>query len=525
MLSKWMISTVLLLGACNKGGESADKNSAPKETKTDGPAADQKDGESRDGAPDGTGSLELGTVELAVLPVSTSTSYLTANDARNQAEGSGSLNLPDSTSASLQLDGGSARTKPVPHPKNISSGTADELKLYIKKISLKPRDGAPAVLFENASGAEVYIKESGEIDLSKLAESAASDAPQGPMTGSSESNAGANLSQSANSVAKSGAKVGSYNEVEVEYLLGAEVKGCVQADWTSSADHANSGGVRKYCTRAGKSTFTPPTSGSPRTLDDFRHIEGGTQAQTEVSLVMMNISKSRESSQTAKSTDTMTVRYKTIDPIVIKKGESSPVTLMIDMNRILKFYRAVDVEGGVEKSPNPSMEKGIGPYFFTTVFEESTAVFVGKPGKIFGYELVAESCLVSALTGTGSTASCTGSQFAVIGGWMTLVFDAERRPLYGIVQPDDDNDLTVIKGSSRPFTHPDTGIPHFIRPMDEDSSKLEIRYALDDENNRLKGFSEAFFGAARGDSFDGITFEADHVDGDQGGPIHVMRKL
>jgi hypothetical protein len=523
-----LMVVIAALAACNQNNQNnqaTNEKSIVKET-TQSEQSNTGEAVAEQPEEDGAGSLQFGTVELAVLPVSTSSSYLVANDERNAADGAGGLNLPDPSSASLQLSGSSQRTKPVPHPLNISSGTADELKLFIRKIALKPREGPAAVLFEDAAGAEVYIKESGEIDLSKLI--AAAKQPETEVNQPSTptgTQSGASLLADESSVAKAGAQAGSYTEVEVEYLLGAEVKGCVQADWTSSVDHANSGGVRKYCTRAGKSTFTPPPAGQARTLDDFRYIENGTEAQTEVSLVTFNLSKSRESSTVALATDSMVVRYKTIDPIVIKAGESSPLTLMIDLNRILKFYRAVNVENGVEKSPNPSMEKGIGPYFFTTVFEESTAVFVGKPGKIFGYELVAESCLVTNLSGTGSSATCAVNPFAVIGGWMTLIFDAEKRPLYGIVQPDDDNDLTVIKGTGRSFTHEDTGIPNFIRPMAEDASKLEIRYALHAENNRLKGFTEDFFGAQRGTSFDGITFEADHGDGDQGGPIHVMRKL
>ena len=115
--------------------------------------------------------------------------------------------------------------------------------------------------------------------------------------------------------------------------------------------------------------------------------------------------------------------------------------------------------------------------------------------------------------------------FEVVSGWMTLIFDPDNRPLYGIVQPDEDNALTVIKGNSWHIPRLN-GAPNFIRPNEDSPEDIEILYGLDEEDsNRLIGFKPEFFGAEIGERITDIFFNAGHVDGKQAGPVAVFRRL
>jgi hypothetical protein len=562
--------SVLALFACeNKGGETAPSSVVNGPTSEETDKNGQDDGNNAGSGSGNAGSLQLGSIELSVLPVNANAAFLTANNERNaEFASAGSLNLPSVGGALNLLDGATPRVVPTPNPYNISSGAPDELKIYITRISLKSKEGgAGSIVFDDPAGAEVYIKESGAVDISSLIASAKEQAASSEDSVSKKAGTDSDSQNSSSSgsaslrldsdtkletVASIGVAPGEYEEVEVTYLTRGYVKGCVSAIWgRPSGLTDDDDGEIKYCTRAGKDSFALDHGAAPFSLADFKYVANGTPEQTEVSLAKINLSKGREVGVVAQETDTIVTRYETISPIVVEADKSIPLTLMIDMNRILKFYRAGETENSIEKTPNPSYPKHGSPYFFTTVFEDSTAVFVGTPGKIMGFELIAEACLESGYNATNmtcvedngvvtenyctshngtwnaGTATCAlPKDFAVVGAWLTLIFDPENRPLFGIVQPDDDNALTVTKGSSRGFKDA-AGLPNFIVPNSENASKLDIRYQMGepDSDNRLMGFTEDFFTSVVGDEIPGISFKSGHNDGNQAGPIKLTRKL
>ncbi len=140
-------------------------------------------------------------------------------------------------------------------------------------------------------------------------------------------------------------------------------------------------------------------------------------------------------------TETLDVNYPITDNVSITTSSAVRMTLVIDANRVLRFYNQ-----GRSDSSGPNLALPITrSYFYTTVFAQSSFVFVGKPGDIKGYAFVTKARSSASTIPTNH--ECTNNPF-VVAGWMTLIYDKDGKPMAVNLMPDDDATLTVLKGGN-----------------------------------------------------------------------------
>jgi len=215
-----------------------------------------------------------------------------------------------------------------------------------------------------------------------------------------------------------------YTTLSVTFAPKAKIKGCVSATFVANdnTNANNSAGPQTYCTQADKSTtnesITPPHT-------DFKNV---TAQETEIYL-----SKGWDN-----RLDNVNLEFPIKDGLKIAAGQKSTLTMVIDVNRMLRFYN----KGRPTSGPNPGFPTNRA-YFFTTVFPESLFVFAGKAGSIRGYSWQTSSC-----QGTFAGAY-TCAQPRSVDGWMTLILNDQGTPFAASVMPDDDNNWTTLKGANR----------------------------------------------------------------------------
>ncbi|MEN9809465.1 MAG: hypothetical protein RLZZ488_1032 [Pseudomonadota bacterium] len=216
-----------------------------------------------------------------------------------------------------------------------------------------------------------------------------------------------------------------YDKLKVTFAPKAKIKGCVSATFRSDTGTIANGsvGAQTYCTQSGLATTNEnitPAHGQ------FKNVSA---EETEIFLSKSWSERSRN----------VTVEFPIKDGLKINQGSKANLTMVIDVNRMLRFYNM----GRTDQGPNPEFPTNRA-YFFTTVFEESLFVFAGKAGGIRGYNFQTETCIET----FQNSYSCTGSARSV-DGWITLILDANGTPFAANVMPDDDNNLTTIKGGNR----------------------------------------------------------------------------
>lgn len=321
---------------------------------------------------------------------------------------------------------------------SIASGRPDTLKLYITKMTLEGGSGARTI-FEDTAGKSISVGNK-TIDISNLfTEYACLDSAGSPVTGVAECPCG--LDSSNQAIAKNadgscpdsgnGATAsvpvseGSYTKLNVEFQVRAKVKGCVTGDFTTVGNPPHQG-VKTYCTKESGHTFKA---------------EPGLAAATDFpasGAEEMDYQISKANELYTDSAKTFTIQFPIQGGVTVTSGGTAPnLTMMIDTNRMLRFFNI-----NTNQAPNPGMSS-TRAYFFSTVFEESTFVFVGRPGDIRGFSWVIDSCSNNT---TGD--ACSGSTDSVA-GWMTVIKDSDGKPLVVGIMPDDDNSFTVLKGSNK----------------------------------------------------------------------------
>jgi hypothetical protein len=224
---------------------------------------------------------------------------------------------------------------------------------------------------------------------------------------------------------------GDFDQLSVEYLNKGEASGCVAGKFSY--------GVTSFCTKTGQdldaaSSFTkadyPSTGATPSAIYWSR--SGKT---TEPSF-----------SKTYPIGSTISI---TAD------GESPKLTMVIDQGRMLRFF-----DGETSQGPNPMPgTPGSKAYFFSTVFEDSTFVFVGQPGAIRGYRYGLRAIKNKAMSDTvpaqGSlTCTPTSDSCNYVNGWLTVIEDPSGKPFAISVMPDDDNAWTIMKGGNYDSANP-----------------------------------------------------------------------
>jgi hypothetical protein len=125
----------------------------------------------------------------------------------------------------------------------------------------------------------------------------------------------------------------------------------------------------------------------------------------------------------------------------ITENSTSNLTILFDINRVLRFYDGKNGVGFGGVNPPDPRDKA---YFFGhSLLGTFIAPFFGTPGRVEGYKAVYSA------SGAGVYA------------WMTLVFDGDGNFLKGMLMGDDDNALTIAKGIMLTFDDAGGGLYDF----------------------------------------------------------------
>lgn len=389
---------------------------------------------------------------------------------------------------------------------SIASGAPDQLTIYITKMALK-NDQSTKTIFSDTSGKAITIKSS-KVDISQLfANYACVDKSGVPVTEVTECPCGLDDNKKAvakdsegkcpdsgnDAVAKVQVDTGTFTSLDIDFQVRAKVKGCVSGTFsTVNSTSAATQGSRIYCTQSSYHTFqATPGAASASSFE---------VASSSAQEVDYQLPKANELYSDA--TKTFTASYPIKDGIKIDTTSSPTLTFAIDTNRMLRFYNQ-----NISQEPNPGMSK-TRSYFFNSVFEESSFAFVGRPGDVRGFQWWTDAC-----SGTETaTRTCTGST-TVVAGWMTVIKDADGKPLVVGLMPDDDNALTVIKGSNKSSAGIDSAA------FAATGNNYNVSYSLD-ANNKGKLYNiniDAAVNSSQTTTFSG--FQSYY------GSVYLIRKL
>ncbi len=270
----------------------------------------------------------------------------------------------------------------------------------------------------------------------------------------------------------------------------AHIKGCVSGDFQIGPDGiAAAQGQHTYCTRSGFSTFDPVLPGptqfegltAPEWMDfDLGSGQLGPEYVDEDFDLSFNLGKN----------------------LVVKKDEELDLSMVIDLNRILRFYN----QGRLDQGAGPVAPTNRA-YFFNSVFNSSVFFFLGKPGRVYGYEGRAKACLYSrwdSQTGACNVQAGDPGEF-IVGFWLTIITAPDGSPLITSFTPDDDTTLTVVKGTPQFLTIPIT--------VGSANGLVNLHYGLDNrELGKIRDFPAMLDDKAVGDEITGLSFEAQQSD-------------
>jgi hypothetical protein len=285
--------------------------------------------------------------------------------------------------------------------------------------------------------------------------------------------------------------VGTYDEFQVSFKRKAKIKGCVTGVFNTYGDAsgANVNGEETYCTRAGYSIFDAPLA----TNADF-------QFSTTPELMDFSLSPVEDGSGTD---DTFPLSFPLADPLVVTEESAAELSLVFDLNRMLRYYNRNAINSG----PNPGMPVDR-TYFFTSLFDGSVYGFVGKPGRIYGYEMVFTSQNCDGVDNTEYN----------IGSWMTIITAADGSLITANLMPDDDNAMAICKGSTAGMATPVVA--------GSAAGTVNLSYLRGEYQGTLYGFTAALDAIAAGSEITGVTFTYPHGNGGgQCGSVRIRRGL
>ena len=220
--------------------------------------------------------------------------------------------------------------------------------------------------------------------------------------------------------------VGTYNRLKLSFNSTARIKGTLTGTFDTDPNIGSQEETLKLYTKSNPAYAyyhdpVTPTGG----VDDYSVFEIAPAEEMDVSI--------------GASGDTLLVQsdYE----LEIVEGDNPTVTILFDLNRMLRFYNGMNPDlghGGV--NPGDPTDKA---YFFAhSVFGDSIGIFLGDAGRIEGYQAIYVN--YDDHIGDGTEAG--------VEAWMTLVFDSDDNFLSGHLIGDDDNALTVAKGQISTYT-------------------------------------------------------------------------
>lgn len=165
----------------------------------------------------------------------------------------------------------------------------------------------------------------------------------------------------------------------------------------------------------------------------------------------------------------------------LAEGDGVGLTLAVDLNRMLRYYN----RGRTDQGPGPEAPTDRA-YFFTSVFEDSIYVFAGETGRVYSYEALASVCgageAYTAATDTCATTAAANRE--KVGFAITIITSPAGMPLVFAMQPDDDNDLTITKGTIGEHQRcPFDSDPAWARASDSGEGKVDVLWALCDNQS------------------------------------------
>lgn len=279
---------------------------------------------------------------------------------------------------------------------------------------------------------------------------------------------------------------GTYRAVKVVFANKAKVKGCVPMRFecrtaqgdnrcstnTSSADIPGNQGQTPpedllYCTQADHSPFVDTTSQNSDFLNKTPELMDFPIGMTAAGWP---------------NVEDLDLDFAIGSALELKKDDKLNLTMAVDLNRMLRYYN----RGRTDQGPTPAAPKDRA-YFFTSIFKESVYVFAGEAGRVYSYEALANVCgeddtYNAQSDSCGSTAQ---NQRSKVGFAVTIISKPDGSPLIVSMQPDDDNDLTITKGTIREHARcPSDNNANWARASAAGNDKVDIHWALCDNDSQ-----------------------------------------
>ena len=407
---------------------------------------------------------------------------------------------------------------------SIASGAPEDVKLYIKSIKLSNSGDSSLdeTIFQDVNGKAIYIH-SGKVDISSLFQASVVPAECTLSNGERSvyqntnviafnenlgsvvlkeydenngvitiGNVVATISCPTSNQAKIQVPARSYASIKIEFLRRAQMNGCVTGNFSDAGTKAGIAGTHTYCTQTGKSTFDNDDTNN----NDF---EKNSSSIMDVDLKLL------DKGRTTDKTESFQVNYPIDGNITLKVGETTSLTMLFDLNRMLRYFNngRTDNQAPSTQAPNSFT------YFYSLDLKRDNVAyaFVGEAGSIYGYRTVLEGCSDLPMP---VDRVCSNVQ-ETVGLWMTSVYDKNNNHIKTTFMPDDDNAFTTIKGSTDNITNP---------LVDVGNGRFNIKYGLDeDTQGTIFNFKHA---TSVDDKVDGVTFEGFQ---DTYGQLYMERKL
>jgi len=430
-----------------------------------------------------------------------------SEDTKNSdAAATGSLRLNFKSIQSENSSAGLTQTSGAPFKNySIASGKPDEFNIDLVRIVLNANEGPSRPIFSDDAGKKLAIKKS-RIDLSEtftnfecvdnngLVFDAANwynevfptisnnneqgqpneyrqwssvedascecgfDKDNYPLGTNSNGECPPMASDSAKGgqVANLSVEENTYQSVTIYYKRRAQIKGCVTGyffeTWGSNATVEPS----TFCTQSSLAFYDKTGGGT------YTNFEDKTAELMDFDLA--GPQGSRESSFPGTGSDLdpneiVRIEFPIPGGITIDAESTAQLTLVIDTNRMLRFfsnYHSGVTNNGSARGPGPDTVADKS-YFYTTVFKSSQFFFVGRPGNIYGYEMITLPCsrrTAAEIAGFSSPAdfACTNPNEVELSAWLTVIEDPDGKVFSGKIVPDDDNAYVALNGDNLNYT-------------------------------------------------------------------------
>lgn len=255
---------------------------------------------------------------------------------------------------------------------------------------------------------------------------------------------------------------GTYSTVTVYYKRKATVKGCVSGYFFETWGQTdNTVEKSTFCTRKDHAYFN--TSGGG-TYTDF---EDKTSELVDIDLSgagTFNAENLPGSGDGLDANDVVRIEFPIPGNVTIASDATAQLTLLIDTNRMLQFYsdhHSAITNSGEGRGAGPGALTGKS-YFFTSIFEDSQFFFVGRPGNIYGFEMLTLPCTTTDKSvldafSQPSDYACTSSDDEGQSLWMTVIEDADANIISATIQPDDGLSYVALKGDNINITSGENG--------------------------------------------------------------------